>query len=251
MILSQSNWWRTESTMTDEKRKIHNDIKKGFFRYPNSTAVNRNLPKNKIYEQAKADTKLKELFVNEVDQILWEHKLSSTTLNIEGDKNIAEIQVFRIQLKGETLNNAVLQAIDKAIPHPIIFEIKTSTNKLTISAAYKEIGQNGGITLSEYYQSDTLLDGSNDDVRANLPTVLNVKALYEQLLVSLLPYELRDNETFPELIARIDEICSLEKKHIQISKKLSTEKQFKKKVSINAELKSIKQQLKILTTEQD
>lgn len=96
-----------------------------------------------------------------------------------------------------------------------------------------------------------MLDGSNDDVRENLPTVLNVKALYEQLLVSLLPYELRDNETLPQLIARIYEIRSLEKKRIQISKKLGTEKQFKKKVAINAELKNIKQQLKNLTTEQD
>lgn len=219
--------------MTDKNGKIHNVIKEGFFRYPNSTVVNRNLPKNKIYEQAKADTKLKELFVNEVDQILWAHKLSSTTLNIEGDKNIAEIQVFRIQLKGETLNNAVLQAIDKAIPHPIIFEIKTSTNKLTISAAYKEIGQNGGITLSEYYQSDTLLDGSNDEVRANLPTVLNVKALYEQLLVSLLPYELRNNETFTQLIARIDEISSLKKTNTVKLAKSSAQKSSLRKKSIN------------------
>lgn len=216
--------------MTDKNGKIHNVIKEGFFRYPNSTVVNRNLPKNKIYEQAKADTKLKELFVNEVDQILWAHKLSSTTLNIEGDKNIAEIQVFRIQLKGETLNNAVLQAIDKAIPHPIIFEIKTSTNKLTISAAYKEIGQNGGITLSEYYQSDTLLDGSNDEVRANLPTVLNVKALYEQLLVSLLPYELRNNETFTQLIARIDEISSLKKTNtVKLAKSSAQKSSLRKK----------------------
>lgn len=238
--------------MTDKNGKIHNVIKEGFFRYPNSTVVNRNLPKNKIYEQAKADTKLKELFVNEVDQILWAHKLSSTTLNIEGDKNIAEIQVFRIQLKGETLNNAVLQAIDKAIPHPIIFEIKTSTNKLTISAAYKEIGQNGGITLSEYYQSDTLLDGSNDEVRANLPTVLNVKALYEQLLVSLLPYELRNNETFTQLIARIDEISSLKKTNtVKLAKSSAQKSSLRKKVSINAELKNIKQQLKNLTTEPD
>ena len=71
------------------------------------------------------------------------------------------------------------------------------------------------------------------------------------MLVSLLPYELRDNETLPQLIARIYEIRSLEKKRIQISKKLGTEKQFKKKVAINAELKNIKQQLKNLTTEQD
>ena len=66
-----------------------------------------------------------------------------------------------------------------------------------------------------------------------------------------MPYELRDNETLPQLIARIYEIRSLEKKRIQISKKLGTEKQFKKKVAINAELKNIKQQLKNLTTEQD
>ena len=101
--------------------QLTTNSKKGFFKYPDSTRVHRNLPKTKLYEQANADSKLKEMFVSQVEQIVWANKLSAQTLNIEAHKDITEIQVFEIKLKGEQLNIEVLQAIDKAIPHPIVF----------------------------------------------------------------------------------------------------------------------------------
>lgn len=227
---------------------LSTNFKKGFFKYPDSTRVQRNLPKNKLYEQANADSKLKEMFVSQVEQITWAQKLSAQTINIEAHRDITEIQVFEINLKGEQLNTEVLQAIDKAIPHPIVFEVKTTTKKQYVTACYKVIGVNGGVSLSEYYQSELSL-GEENLARFELPVALNTKGLYEQLLASLLPYDLRENESFTELIHRLDEIKSLEKKQQQASRKLSNEKQFKNKVTINTELKKIEQQLKQLTAD--
>jgi len=225
---------------------LSTNSKKGFFKYPDSTRVQRNLPKNKLYEQANADSKLKEMFVTQIEQIIWAQKLSAQTLNIEACKDITEIQVLEIKLKGERLHIEVLQAIDKAIPHPIVFEVKTTTKKQYVTACYKTIGVNGGVSLSEYYQSELSL-GEENLARFELPVAVNTKGLYEQLLASLLPYDLRENESFIQLIHRLDEIKSLEKKQQQVNKKLSNEKQFKNKVTINAELKQIKHQLKQLT----
>ena len=95
----------------------------GFFDYPKSAAFGRVLPKNKIYEHAGANTALKDLFVREVDQIVWRYKLAPETINLSATKSVAEIQVFDISLKTRQLDEAVLRAIDKAIPFPLIFEL--------------------------------------------------------------------------------------------------------------------------------
>ena len=226
--------------------QLTTNSKEGFFKYPDSTRVHRNLPKTKLYEQTNANSKLKEMFVSQVEQIMWANKLSAQTLNIESHTENTEIQLFEIKLKGEQLNTEVLQAIDKAIPHPIFFEVKTFTKKQYVTACYKTIGGNGGVSLSEYYQSELSLD-EESLIRIELPVALNTKGLYEQILASLLPYDLRKNESFTQLLNRLDEIKSLQRKQQQVNRKLSNEKQFKNKVTINAELKQIKQQLKQLT----
>tara|TARA_R110002012_G_C11658017_1_gene611949 strand:+ start:770 stop:1474 length:705 start_codon:yes stop_codon:yes gene_type:complete len=226
-----------------------------FYKYPKTTEVNRILPKSKLYEQGKVNSTIRELFVTQVEQITWANKLSAQTLNIEAHEQIKEIQIFSIVLKGDELSDDVLQTIDRAILHPIIFEVISHSQNMRTTACFKEVGINGGVTLSEYYSSrwqkrlsiSDSQEPDNIDKRQSLPLTLNIKALYEQLLASLLLYPLKEHETFPELIKRIDAIKLLNKQQQQITKKLSNEKQFKNKVKINAELKQIKQALKLLT----
>ena len=50
--------------------------------YPAKAAFGRTLPKNKIYEHSKANTRLKDLFVKEVEQIVWQYKLAPETINL-------------------------------------------------------------------------------------------------------------------------------------------------------------------------
>jgi len=47
------------------------------FEYPKSTELNRILPKNKIYEQGKVSATIKSLFIEQVDQVIWQNKLSA------------------------------------------------------------------------------------------------------------------------------------------------------------------------------
>jgi hypothetical protein len=43
-----------------------------FINYPKQAAFGRVLPKNKIYEHSSANTRLKDLFVEQVEQIIWQ-----------------------------------------------------------------------------------------------------------------------------------------------------------------------------------
>lgn len=88
------------------------------YNWPRAASFGRVIPKNKIYEHAGANTALKDLFVREVDQIVWSHKLAPETVNLAATKQVAEIQVFRITARTATLDRDVLRAIDKAIPLP-------------------------------------------------------------------------------------------------------------------------------------
>ena len=72
--------------------------------WPRAAAFGRVIPKTKIYEHAGANTGLKDLFVREVDQIVWSHKLAPETVNLAATKQVAEIQVFRITARTATLD---------------------------------------------------------------------------------------------------------------------------------------------------
>ena len=53
------------------------------FDYPKSAAFGRVLPKNKIYEHASPSTAVKDLFVRQVEQIVWQYKLAPETVNLK------------------------------------------------------------------------------------------------------------------------------------------------------------------------
>ena len=89
------------------------------YEWPRAAAFGRVIPKNKIYEHAGANTALKAIFVRDVDQIVWSHKLAPETVNMAATKQVSEIQVFRISARNATLDHEVLSAIDKAIPFPL------------------------------------------------------------------------------------------------------------------------------------
>ena len=92
-------------------------------RLPQGAAFGRVVPKSKIYEHAGAGTALKDLFVTQVDQIVWKYKLAPETMNLAATKAVSEIQVFGISLRDGKLDEEVLRAIDRAIPFPLIFEL--------------------------------------------------------------------------------------------------------------------------------
>ena len=232
--------------------------------WPRAAAFGRVIPKNKIYEHAGANTALKDLFVREVDQIVWSHKLAPETVNLAATKQVAEIQVFRVSARTATLDNDVLRAIDKAIPFPLIFEVAHG-GRVRLTAAYKRPSEADSArwVVGDYFLGDWL---SEDAPRAPLPVALNMGALYERLLEPLVagqtsrlvpgmgeapqtpftPAEAGRPLSLEERIAQAEAIKAQKREVERITARLGRERQFNKRVAINAELRAAKQELERL-----
>ncbi len=214
------------------------------FEYPHKAAFGRIIPKNKIYDHAGASSSVKNLFVRQVDRIIWKYKLAPETINIAATKSVPEVQIFEINLKEQDLKFEVLQAIDKAIAFPIIFEL-VFDGKIKIVAAHKRPNEADSTkwVVSDYFSSQWL---PNNQARKSLPVALNLGGLYEQLLLPLMPYKPREKEKLKDQVARIGLVFAKQKELAKLEVKLAKEKQFNFKVEINAKIRLLKQEIEKL-----
>lgn len=215
------------------------------FEYPKNSAFGRVLPKSKIYEHAHPSTAIKELFVRQVEQIVWQYKLAPETINITGTPSVPEIQVFSVALKDGELKTEVLRCIDQAIPFPILFELKYD-GKVKPVAAFKRPNEADAtkLVISEYFDWDWVPD---DTPRKPLPMVFDLEALYGHLLMPLMPYPARPGEGLQARVERVEHIRLKQRELERCESRLHKEKQFNRKVAINAELRDLKQELENLT----
>jgi hypothetical protein len=206
--------------------------------YPKQAAFGRALPKNKIYEHSGANTRLKDLFVKQVDQIIWQYKLAPETINLPASYGVPEIQIFCIQLKTPELHADVLRCIDGAIPLPIVFELAFD-GRTQVVAAHKRPNEADASrwVLSDYFASDWL---PMDSERTAMPVALHLGGLYEQLLHHLIPLPARPQETLAELVARVEQAQAKQREVDKTSARLVKETQFNRKVEINAQLRQLK-----------
>lgn len=118
--------------------------------FPASTFFNKTISKTKFYENLTLKPTIKNLFVNEIERIVWRNKLSPTTLNVNAGVRIQEIEVLEITLKKENLNEAVLKLIDRGIPYHILFLLRTPLSYMACMG-FKDLETK---MISAYYRTD-------------------------------------------------------------------------------------------------
>jgi hypothetical protein len=211
------------------------------FTYPVQALFGRNLPKNKIYEYSGAPTGVRELFVRQVEQIIWQYKLAPETINLPARPGVPEIQVFAIQLKTPELNPDVLRCIDGAVQFPIVFELGFD-GRTKVVAAYKRPNESDASrwVLSDYFATEWL---PSDTPRTAMPLALDLGSLYEQVLRRLIPLPARQQENITDLVTRVEQVAAKQREVEKAASKLTKEKQFNRKVEINAELRKLKKEL--------
>lgn len=212
------------------------------WQFPPQTRFDKVIPKTKFYQQATVNSAVQARFVEELEQIIWACKLAPDTVNLPATEAVTEIQVFTLKLKGETLSEEVVAAIDKAIPFPIIFELQRTLGEdrqqLRYLAAYK---RNSAADAASWVRSEYLDSGWMPATapRSALPAAINMERLYQALLASLLAIPARAGESIDEAIARLGRLRKLDKQIAALRKKIGTEKQFKRKVELHRELKAL------------
>ena len=220
-------------------------LRSALIAYPKQAAFGRVLPKNKIYEHSGANTWLKELFVKQVEQIVWQYKLAPETINLPAKLGVPELQIFSIQIKTAELNLDVLRCIDGAVQFPIIFELSFD-GRTQVIAAYKRPNESDASrwVLSDYFATAWL---PGDIERATMPLALDLGGLYEQALHRLIPTPARPQESLADLVARVELVAAKQREVEKAASKLAKEKQFNRKMEINALLRQLKNELEKLT----
>lgn len=217
------------------------------FAYPAAAKFGRVLPKNKIYERAQPGPKVKQLFVDQLSKLVWQYKLATETVNLPATAAVTEIQVLALTLKTGELHPDVLRCIDRAIPSPLVFEVYNA-DRVKVMAAYKRPHETDSSqwVVSDYFASDWL---PLDAPRQPLPVVLDLAALYAHLLIPLFAFPARSGEGLAAQVERLETIRVKQRELAKCQSRLQKEKQFNRKVAINAEIRTLTQELKKLTTE--
>ena len=210
------------------------------FAYPESTRLNRVLSKSTLYKNAAPSSKQRELLTQQVDKIIWAHKLAPGTLNISAHSDFPEIQVFKLQLKPPftSISENLLQYLDKAISSALIFEVQSSEGVQMI-ACLKQVNQNGTVKCSNYLYS-LLMDAEAE--RQDLPISRDFIHLHQQLLATILPYPLQTGESLTEALERGQQLDKLAKTIHQLETQLHKKAaQFNRRIELNQQLRSAKQ----------
>lgn len=221
------------------------------FAWPSQAAVARPVAKTKIYAHAKTTAALRALFVEQVESITWAYKLAPETINLPAKPEVPEIEVFEITLKRQDVNQAVLRCIDKAIPRPILFVLRYEGHSQPVAAykrprdaAHHQRGQVSQWVLGEYHAAPWQKD---DLHRPGLPVALDLQGLYEQLLRQHLAVPARPGESLREQLDRLALVFAKQSAAGKLETRLAQEIQFNRKVEINAQLRTIRQELDSLT----
>jgi len=214
------------------------------FAWPVQATVNRPVPKNKIYAHTQPTAVLRALFVAQVEQITWAYKLAPETVNLPARPSVPEIDVFELTLKTPELNHAVLRCIDKAMPRPVLFNLRFEGRTQAVAAFKRPSDANASQwVVGDYHATQWQIDSLT---RLGLPMALDLQGLYEQLIRQHLAVPARQGESLREQLDRLAVLSAKQLEAKKMATRLAQEKQFNRKVALNAELRDLQQTIDTL-----
>lgn len=213
---------------------------------PAKTEFNRNIPKQKFYENTEISPSLKRVFVEQVKSIYWKNKISASTTNLAAGKNVTELQVFEIKLKSPVLDDSLLRHIDMNVPYHILFILEYQ-GKYQAWIGYKEAAASGkaAFKVNSYYHTDWL---EEEQLPLKLEG-LSVDDVYENFVRQIAGDKLKANdasESLKESVEKDDKRQVLQKQIDALKAKIRKEKQLNKQMKMNDELKKLKKEMESL-----
>lgn len=211
-------------------------------KFPETTYVNKLVPKNSFYKHLSMNADIKAHFINDIERIVWAYKLAPSTMNVSVGKNVQEIVVFLIILKEKKCPNDIFIFIDKNIPRHTAF-ILSYRNEQCVLINYKEknsFNVENPYKVIKTYSSNWLcedlcslnIEGSNMDL------------IYENMIREVAGSQIMFSTD--NLRNDIDESQKRDKiiKDIQLLKsKINAERQPQKKFLLHKELRDLENKL--------
>ena len=219
------------------------------FAWPAAAKVESRIPRDRLFRSAGGGQAIRGLYEEQVERIDWAFKLFQRSVNLPPAGDVEEIEVFRLTLRGDRIDDPVLAHIDKAVPHPIVFEVVRHApdgDEVMLVAAYKrpsEADRAQTVTLEHWRGAWVCAEQE----RSPLPQVASLEGLYAGLLRSLWPHGPRGGEGLRAQADRLSRIAAQSKAAERLEQKLRREGNFARKTEINREVRAAQAALKELT----
>lgn len=184
------------------------------------------------------DQVLKIQITNQIDQ---------NTTNIPSGRNVQQIMVMNIRLKGTEINRDLIASIDEQIGMYLAFIIETEYKKQHLIIHYKEpvstIRNNKRFSIKKCFETE-----QDEIIEFNGATLDEV---YENLVRTVAADELIDTASndIGSSIEIQEEINRLTKKADQLKKKMYSEKSMRKQIEAKNERQKILNQIQALKGE--
>lgn len=212
-------------------------------KFPDGTRVGKNVPKNVFYKHLEVSTKMKRIFVNDVERIIWAYKFAPSNLNVSDGKTVHEITVFEVDMKVMECPTEMFVFIDKNLPRHTIFILNNGGKRCAV-INYKEAVQGNAAQpykVTKTYQSDWQTE---DDLSLQLEGS-SMDALYESFVRQVAGTQISDlGGTLKEDIAISQEQVALRKEIAALQKRISSERQPQKKFKLHQQLKELEKKQK-------
>ncbi len=212
--------------------------------FPTSTIVAKNVPKNAFYKRAKQQrsTALKAYLTDTFDSIHWLYKLHPSTLNIADGQQVHEIDIFFCKMKTAAYDAKLLCELDMLLPRHTLY-ILDYDGKTDLLMQPKTTNSQGGIA-----QSGKMEVLANADLTANPLNIVgkDMDLLYGNFLGKLSRLNTFTEAEYTKAAEQRQQQELLKRRYAALQKKMRAEKQFSRKLEMNRELRTLKQQIDAL-----
>ena len=210
--------------------------------FPQSTAPKPRFPlrfpKQKFYEHLDIPSEIRQMFVEQIRLIYWTNVLSPVSLNIASGEAVEEIDVLKILLQGQDLDERVLQLIERQSPRHILFCLQRPDGLCQLYVTYKEASRSGSnaFQLKQSYHTEWM---KPEDLSINL-TALDMDALYESIVRQIAGEAITvQGESLKEAVEQTQQREKLEKQIAQLKAKMKKEKQLGRQMELRREIRRL------------
>ncbi|QUC00700.1 DUF4391 domain-containing protein [Cellulosimicrobium cellulans] len=195
------------------------------------------VPKAKFYEHAAVGSRTRERFVAQVAHITWAFKLGPTTVGLAGSEGVPEIEVLEVALKpeAEDVSDEVLAAINRAIPAPLLIEVRSTgvSSQAPARQSAMRVRLTAALTKQRTAELVTTAWLPATTERIPLPAALDLPGLHAALLAPLMPHAVHPGESIAQSAERSAAIRRLEREVAALRRRVRNEKQFNRRAEAN------------------
>lgn len=205
-----------------------------FLNLPESTIINKSLPKNAIYQKFAMSSSEQIYFDKDISRVYIASLISPETFNLKTGKNIQQFYILQVQLKTKDYTEKNIIKLTKLIPQNMIFALEHE-NLLQLAVVYKTDSSTKFIHTDwkDFKTAELILTG------------LDLDSVYENCIrqIASEPFQHETQQTLQESLEKTEHKKNLQKKICALQNKIRKEKQFNIQVELKGQLRKLEAEL--------